>query len=112
MNDQPITEKQYEHASKTHERNHQMHVDSRKAALDAANLAIRSIILVNGGAVVALLAFLSSLESNQADKFQMTSLVAPIEWFAWGVGFGLTASALAYLINVVDSDLMAARQGT
>ena len=65
-----LAEIEREHALRAHDRNKEMSTDLRKAATDSANIAIRAMILVNGGAVVALLAFIGSLEAGKGSVAQ------------------------------------------
>lgn len=68
-----------------------------KGVLDFAQGALRSITLVNGAAVIALLTFLGNGRlSDAAEKIMGNSLI----WFAWGVGCGIGAAAVAYLAQL------------
>ncbi|MBO9400444.1 hypothetical protein [Shimia sp. R9_3] len=100
------TEIELEHALRAHDRNDSMIADSRKAAIESANIAIRSILLVNGGAVVALLAFIGTIESGNSEAVNAIEFVAALRLFSYGVGFAATTAALAYLINMLDTDLL------
>lgn len=112
MENEPEQAKQFydlnaEHAKRAHDLNRQSSADFTKAAIESANVAIRSLMLVNGGAVVALLAFLGALESGDAgNAVKADVLVAPILWFALGVGFSAMTATLAYLVNLLDSGLV------
>jgi hypothetical protein len=52
-----------------------------------SNTVLRSLILINGGAAVAVLAFVGGLVGNHslhiADK--VANLTTPLLWFGWGV---------------------------
>jgi len=92
-----------DHALRAHDRNATEQNDYLKAALDTSALAIRSLILVNGAAVISLLAFLGAVEASAgAAEFKSTYLVWPILWFALGVGSGAFTAVLAYLVNLMD----------
>lgn len=107
------TEVNHEQALRAHELIHRMAAEARKAAIDTANVAVRSLILINGGAVVALLAFVSALKSgSNGSTINLEPLIAPILWFARGVGFSAITSVLAYLVNLMDSDFLAELQHT
>ena len=93
-------------ALRAHEENRQMQTDARKAAIDSANVAIRALLLVNGGAVVALLAFIGAMEAGQSDAVSIDPLVKPVWFFAIGTGLSATISASAYFVNVFDSDIL------
>lgn len=95
-----------EHAKRAHDLNRQTSADHTKAAIESANLAIRSLILVNGGAVVALLAFLGSLESGDSENaVKVDALIVPLLSFGLGVAFSAVTVVLAYLVNMFDSDI-------
>jgi hypothetical protein len=107
-----IAELNRQHAIAAHERRFQSLADARKAAIDAATTAIRSLILVNGGAVVALLAFAGAIETGEnGSTVSLGSLAAPIWWFAVGVGLSTAAAMWAYMVNVLDSDILASFEG-
>lgn len=92
-----------EHAIRAHERNAETTADYLKAALDSSTVAIRSLILVNGAAVISLLAFLGAVESSDgAREFNSALLAGPIFWFALGVGLATATALLAYLICALD----------
>jgi len=66
------------------------------------------MILVNGGAVIALLAFVGALETGgNGTTIEFDALVAPIRWFALGVGFAAVTATLAYLVNLLDGYIFA-----
>ena len=65
-----------------------------EATFASANLALRTAVLVNGGAAVAMLAYVGSLNAKDA------ALVAgSLIWFAWGVAAALAGMLLAYFTN-------------
>ncbi len=95
-----------EHAKRAHDLNRQISNQCRSAAVESANVAIRSLILINGGAVVALLAFVGAIESSDlTNSIKIEELVAPIFSFAVGVGGAAIAAILAYLVNMLDADI-------
>jgi len=95
-----------EHAKRAHDLNRQMSNLCRSAALDSANIAIKALLLINGGAVVALLAFVGAIESSDAgNTVQIDELVTPIFSFAFGVGCAAVTTVFAYLVNWMDVDI-------
>jgi len=95
-----------EHAKRAHDLNRQTSAEFSKAALESANLAIRALTLVNGGAVVALLAFVGALEASEtSNSAKIDGLVAPLLAFALGIGCSVVAATVAYLVNMLDSDI-------
>ena len=74
-----------------------------KAALDASVLVIRSLILVNGAAVVVLLAFLGTLQTGESVPESIFSyLTGSIQLFAYGVGTGVLTAVCAYAVNLME----------
>lgn len=72
-----------------------------EAAIANANLAIRALIIINGGAAIATLAFISRIVSTNDGKLvdKIPELTAPLTCFAWGVALATLATALAYFTN-------------
>jgi hypothetical protein len=67
---------------------------------------MKSLLLINGGAVVALLALLGSLIANDDSNAAVAdALLKPLCFFASGVGFASLTAVLAYLVNLLDSDI-------
>ena len=99
-------------ALRAHEENRQMYTDARKAAIDSANVAIRALLLVNGGAVVALLAFIGAIEAGESAAVSLEPLVEPVWFFAIGTGLSAVISTLAYHVNMFDSDIISSVQLT
>jgi hypothetical protein len=64
-----------------------------EAAINGGNLALRMVLLINGGAAVALLSFMGSL------KDQRQAIASALAWFAWGVVAAALALGLAYATN-------------
>lgn len=94
------------HAKRAHDLNRQNYADNRRAAIETSNAVVRVMLLVNGGAVVALLALVSALASGQTvELIQIESLIAPVQRFAIGVGMTAVLAALAYLVNMLDADI-------
>ena len=93
-------------ALRAHERARQAQADYLKASLDSSASAIRLLVLVNGAAVVAVLAFTGAVESSPgADQFSASQLVKPMTFFALGVAFAALSSVLAYLVMLLDHSI-------
>ena len=93
-----------EHALRAHGRHREEFQNSNKAAIEAGNIAIRSLLLINGGASVALLAFVGAVESGNSE-INSAVLVEPIWRFALGVGLAVLTAILAYLVNLLDAEM-------
>jgi len=102
-----LYETNLEHAKRAHDQVLKAALDFRKSAIESANIAIRAMILINGGAVVALLAFVGALSSADNSKFSINiiDIAISMRWFAFGVGLSATVAALAYLVNMLDADI-------
>lgn len=87
-------------------------------AFEAANAfgqsAVRSLLLINGGAAVALFALLGSIMENQSQHIQrnpwilhntVEALVRGGKWFAMGVFSATIATCLAYLAQTLYNRL-------
>lgn len=88
-------------AERQHDNENEFGRRANEAAVDNASFAIRSLLLINGGAGVALLAFIGALVSKDSkiSPDRIPNLAYPLTWFAWGVAFASAAAALAYLTN-------------
>lgn len=105
----------HEQAKRDAERAHDQHdqdwLQRNKAAGEAANIALRAAILVNGGAAIALLAFIGSLAAQGRVANQEIEAVAnSLLRFAGGVAMALLATLLAYLVNLLQADSVAAKE--
>lgn len=66
-----------------------------------SNAVLRSLILINGGAAVAVLAFVGSLAGNQALNItgKVGALTMPLVWFGWGVAVAVLSMIFAYFTH-------------
>lgn len=80
------------------ERAHDEHIEFfyklNQAAADSGTLALRMVMLINGGAAVALISFGGHLPNTQ-----MKSLAGALLWFAWGALTAVAGIALTYFYN-------------
>ncbi len=68
--------------------------------VESGALFLRTAILVNGGACIAVLSFVASIVKEDADHSSLVSGVADaLMYFAWGVLTGLAAIGLTYVTN-------------
>ena len=70
-----------------------------RAAIDFALSAIRGLLLINGGAIVALLAFLSNVWTNDASGARelAINLKTPLIFLLLGVVASVSTAMLSYL---------------
>jgi len=85
-------------AEREHDRNSDNVVKQVLAAVESGHHALRAILLINGGAAVALLAFIGAIASKEGVS-SVADLAATIQWFAFGVAVSAAAIGMAYLVN-------------
>jgi hypothetical protein len=71
-------------AHRAHERETEFGNAANKAAIDSGTLTVRSILLVNGGSCVAILAFIGTLATK--DRF-LSAFALPLIVFRGGCWF-------------------------
>ena len=103
------SDEEFELAKRTHQRNEQQTDFFNSAAIESGNIAVRSLFLINGGSVVALLAFLSGsnaqvLENSFADISESLLL------FAYGVAGATICSLLTYLVSYCHAAIVTSVQ--
>jgi hypothetical protein len=81
-------------AERAHDKIDEFFLKVNDAAINAANLALRMSLLINGGAAIALLSFDGHLPPDQ-----MKAVANTLLWFAWGVLASVAGIALAYFTN-------------
>lgn len=88
-----------QHASNLaqHRAIHESNLEMFKSVLEAGRTALTSCILVNGGAAVALLAYIGNLLSKNPDAVAPASIVAGLICFSTAVLFGALATGVRYL---------------
>jgi hypothetical protein len=76
----------------------------QKVAADFATLAIRSLILVSGGALIAILTFLGNLWTKDDAIAQgiAHSMTTAVKWFAFALFMSLLTAILAYFSSLAQ----------
>ena len=57
-----------------------------KSVIETAKMTVTSLILINGGSAVALLAFIGHLASTEKPRIPVSSFAQPLLYFVIGVG--------------------------
>lgn len=83
-------------AERAHDRIDKLHGEALTHTLTAANAALRFAMLINGGASVAILAFIGALAAR-ADLASVRDLAGTLVWFAYGIVACGVAYAAVYL---------------
>ncbi|MPY76557.1 MAG: hypothetical protein GEU87_20150 [Alphaproteobacteria bacterium] len=95
----------YEQKRALAERVHDQELDfmyrANEAAVTAGNHVMRALVIINGGAAVAMLAFIGHLISADKIKFmaKLAELTSPLIWFASGVASAAVGIGFAYFVN-------------
>jgi hypothetical protein len=79
---------------RAHDRSEAFARQINAAAINAANFALRMVLLINGGAAIALLIFVGGLPAEQK-----RAIAATLDWFTWGIAAAVAALACAYFTN-------------
>jgi hypothetical protein len=88
-------------AERAHDDATKFSLGTNAAAIDNANLALRTAVLINGGAAVSVLAFIGGLTSQGKLTFgpQLIQIATTLIWFALGVAAATLAMGLSYFTN-------------
>lgn len=88
-------------AERQHDRTDAYVEKMNEAAVQGANLAMRTVLLINGGAAASMLAFIGNIiaKGDATAQTKVPSLTHSLIWFASGVGLAAAATAFAYLTN-------------
>ena len=89
-----------EEARRAHDRARDFELSTNEAAINSGQLAIRTAVLINGGAAVAVLAFLGGLAGQGIISVRDLGRIAnSLLWFGGGVFLGGLGLALAYFTD-------------
>ena len=84
----------------------EFHRSLNEAAIKGAETALRSALLINGGAAVSVLAFIGVLAAQSRIKFDQLHAVAhSLALFAFGVVAAVVAMVLASLTNFFAAEI-------
>ena len=75
-----------------------------EAAFKSGQIALRSVVLVNAGAAVAVLFFLGTI-ATKVTVAQISVVAHSLIWFVAGITCGLIALTSAYLTNLFDANV-------
>lgn len=85
-------------AERAHDANSENAAQTNAATVESGHHALRTIMLINGGAAIALLAFIGAIASKEGVS-SVADLAAAIQWFALGVAVTAAAMGFAYFVN-------------
>ena len=111
MNDQEKF--QAEEARRMHDRIRAQEDLHNRAAIESGAAAIKTVILANGGAIVAVLAFLGNIAGKEnIEVKQIADAAQSLMWFAGGISAGLGCMLTAYLTNLNNANTAASHNLT
>jgi hypothetical protein len=88
-------------AERAHDNEFQFSQNVNEAAVNSGNLALRTVLTINGGSALAVLAFIGNAlvksDSNLAPK--LLHVTETLVWFAGGVVIVSVAMGFAYFTN-------------
>jgi hypothetical protein len=99
-----MTEESEKAAQRAHETLTEFTRQNFEAAFRSGQIALRTVVLVNGGAIVAVLFFLGII-ATKVTVAQMSDVAHSLIWFGAGIVFGLVALTSAYLTNLYDANV-------
>jgi hypothetical protein len=76
---------------------HEMELEMLRSVITTGQNALKAVLLINGGAAVALLAFVGSLWNNPNAEPLRPELAYGLSLFVWGVLAAACASGASYL---------------
>jgi hypothetical protein len=105
---QQLSDQQRRDAERTHDNEKEFALKVNEAAIEQANLALRTAVLINGGAAVVVLGFVGALASHTSGGTgggkvtfspQLAEVASSLIWFAWGAFAGTAAMGFSYVTN-------------
>ena len=101
MNKSLISEKQYDIIKKLGE-------NTYRNAVENVQQGVKALVLVNGAAGIAVLAFLGNLvtDGSNFESELLTNAVKPIIWFSWGVVAAVLSIGLSYFTNISNTNAL------
>ncbi len=91
-------------AQSAHKENEEFVNFANKSALDLSAHAIKALILINGGAAVAMLSFAAAVTSKgNALNLDIHAIVNGLTWFAAGTGSAAFCALLAYVVMYMQA---------
>jgi ABC-type transport system involved in multi-copper enzyme maturation permease subunit len=91
-------------AERAHENLTEFTRQNYEAAFKSGQIALRTVVLVNGGAAVAVLFFLGIIAAR-VSVAQISIVASSLIWFVAGITCGLIALTCAYLTNLYDANV-------
>ena len=99
-----------EDAKRAHDEALDLQTKTNEATMSSAQVAIRTGVLINGGAAVTVLGFIGALAGQgRVPVAQLSAIAGSLLWFAFGVASGTLALGLSYFTNYCYVERQASR---
>ena len=98
-------------AERAHENLTEFTRQNFQAAFQSGLIAVRTVVLVNAGAAVAVLFFLGII-ATKVSVAQISVVASCLVWFVAGITCGLIALTCTYLTNLYDANIGASLSQT
>jgi hypothetical protein len=100
-------------AHRSHDEANEFANQTNRAAIESANLTLRTAMIINGGAAISVLAFIGGLASrDKVSLVTITQTAATLVWFAFGVAVATLSMGLAYFTNLAVTGASFSQQKT
>jgi hypothetical protein len=97
-----------EHAIRAHNNETDFYNFMNQSTIEAGQIAVKSLFLINGGAVVAMLGFIANTFGEMQANAE--ALIMPLMHFVVGVGLTALTSAMAYFTQYCFTSASAKRK--
>ena len=85
-------------AGRAHDREFEFYTQSNEASMTNSNVTLRTLVLINGAAALAILTFAGNLLTREGGE-QFSDMASHIVWFVWGVALATFGFAMAYFVS-------------
>lgn len=100
-------------AERAHDRESEFGRQNNEAAISTGTLLVRTAILINGGAAVAILGFMGALVGKGGiDANGLGQVAGGLTWFSCGVALAAFAMAIGYVVNYLTAAISNSRKRT
>ena len=91
-------------AHERHEQNQQFISSANVAAIELSAITLKALLLLNGGAAVAMLGFVASVSSSLvANQVSLAGVVRSLQMFSCGAALAVLATGLAYVVMYLQA---------
>lgn len=106
-----VHEQKKHDAEYAHSRDDEAWHKANEATVNSGNLALRTVVLINGGAAVTVLTFIGGLvrDGKLPIGAPLAQITSPLLWFAIGVAIATVAMGFGYLANYSNAGVLSSR---